>query len=212
MNHPSRRIAAGFGERAQEPIADIPTEVEEFLRWGATLDPDHAFKYELSNGKVSRTMIQVSRAHWCVTANLLAELLSKLDRTRFHAGPTEFGVRTQVGVRYPDIIVDRASSHLESLACEAPIFIVEVLSPSTAGLDFTVKLREYKGIDSVHAYLICSQDEPRAWIWQREPGGTWPELPMEVAGRDAKIALRALGIELAMAAVFRGIPDAPTIE
>jgi len=212
MNYPDQRTNRAFSERAQPPLDSIPTDTEEFLRWGTRLDPSHPFKYELSNGKVSRMMIQVSRAHWRVTANILAELLQKLDRTRFHAGPTEFGVRTGVGVRYPDIIVDCASSRLESLACEAPVFIVEVLSPSTAGLDFTVKLREYRAIDSVQAYLICSQDQPRVWVWQRGHDGTWPDLPVELAGREGKIALGALGVELTIAAIFQDIPDPPTIE
>lgn len=212
MNRPSQWTGAGFGERAQEPIADIPTDTEEFLRWGTKLDPDHPFKYELSNGKVSRTMIQVSRAHWLVTANILAELLSKLDRTRFHAGPTEFGVRTGVGVRYPDVIVDRATTRLKTLACDAPVFIVEVLSPSSIGKDFTEKLKEYTAIDMLPTYLICSQDEPRAWVWARQGDGAWPARPTELVGREDTIALGGLGVELSMAAVFRGIPDAPTIE
>lgn len=41
----------------------------------------------------------------------------------------ELGVHTEVSVRYPDVIVDRASSQRDSLACEAPIFLA-VLSPS----------------------------------------------------------------------------------
>jgi Uma2 family endonuclease len=211
MSYPDYRGAPGFHERSQPPIEDIPTDTEEFLRWGTTLAPDHPYKYELSNGRVSRTMIQVSRAHWRVTANILAELLSKLDRTRYQAGPTEFGVRTSLGVRYPDVIVDRVSSRLESLACEAPIFIVEVLSPSTEGLDFTVKLREYSAIASVQTYLICSQHEPRAWIWQRGPDGAWPELPVELTGREAEIALSGLDITLSMAAMFLDIPDPPRV-
>ena len=211
MSDPHYRPAPGFGERSQQPIEDIPTDTEAFLRWGTTLDPDHPFKYELSNGKVSRTMSQVSRGHWLVTTNILRELLLKLDRSRFHAGPTEFGVRTGVGARYPDVIVDRASSRRESLACEAPILIAEVLSPSTAGLDFTVKLREYGAIASVQAYLICSQDEPRAWLWQRGTDGAWPNLPIELAGREGTIALRGLGIEMSMANIFLDIPDPPTV-
>ena len=201
----------GFSDLSQEPLADIPTEPEAFLRWAVGLDRHHPFKYELSNGKVSRMMIRVSRAHWRVTANLLGELLQKLDRTRFEAGPAEFGVATGVGVRYPDVVVDRASSGLEDLACEAPIFIAEVLSPSTAGLDFTVKLQEYTAIASVQTYLICSQDEPRAWVWARHSDGSWPKLPRELAGRDGSIALGGLGIELSMAAIFRDIPDAPPL-
>ena len=84
-----------------------------------------------------------------------------------------------------------------------------MLSPSTAGSDFTVKLEEYKAIASVQTYLICSQDEPRAWVWSRQGDGSWPRLPTELVGRDGAIALGGLGVELTMAAIFRGIPDAP---
>jgi Uma2 family endonuclease len=199
----------GFGERGQEPFGDIPTEPEAFLEWGATLD--RPYKYELSRGKVCRMMIRVSRAHFRVAANLLAELLVKLDRTKFDAGSADFGVRTADGVRYPDIFVDRASSDLKSLACEAPILIAEVLSPSTAGTDFTAKLQEYTAIASVQTYLICSQDEPRAWVWSRQADGTWPTLPTELVGRDGAIPLGGLGIDLTMSAIFRGIPDPPTV-
>lgn len=205
------QTAPGFSDLTQEPFGDVPTEPEAFMRWGTTLDRSHPYKYELSNGKVSRMMIQVSRAHWLVTANILGELLQKVDRDRFQAGPAEFGVRTGIGVRYPDVIVDQASDRLETLACEAPLLIVEVLSPSTAGLDFTAKLQEYKGIPSVQTYLICSQDEPRAWVWARQGDGSWPRLPRELVGREDRIALGGLDIELAMSAIFRGIPDAPAL-
>ena len=201
----------GFSDLTQEPLGDIPTEPEAFLRWAANLDRHQPFKYELSKGKVSRMMIHVSRAHWRVAANLLGELLQKLDRTRFEAGPAEFGVRTGIGIRYPDVVVDRASPGLEDLACEAPIFIAEVLSPSTAGLDFTTKLQEYTAIASVQTYLICSQDEPRAWVWTRQSDGSWPKLPTELAGREDAIALGGLNVEVSMAAIVRDIPDAPTL-
>jgi Uma2 family endonuclease len=210
MSDPYEKAARGFGERSQEPFGDIPTEPEAFLRWAASVERHHPFKYELSAGKVSRMMINVSRAHWLVTANVLGELLQKLDRTRYEAGPAEFGVRTGLGVRYPDVLIDRASSSLAALACEAPVFIAEVLSPSTAGLDFTSKLQEYTAIASVQTYLVCSQDEPRVWVWSRQSDGTWPKLPTELAGRDGAIPLGSLGIELSMAAIFRGIPDART--
>ena len=210
MSNPYKQTILGFSDLSQEPFDNIPTEPEAFLRWAANLDRHQSFKYELSEGKVSRMMIHVSRAHWLVAANILGELLQKLDRTRFQAGPAEFGVRTGIGVRYPDVVVDRASVGLKDLACEAPIFIAEVLSPSTAGLDFTTKLQEYAAIASVQTYLICSQDEPRAWIWSRQGDGAWPKLPAELAGRDGAIPLAGLGIELAMAAIFRGTPDAPT--
>jgi Uma2 family endonuclease len=142
-----------------------------------------------------------------------SELLAKLDRARFETGPTEFGVRTEGGgVCCPDVVVDRVSSALTDLACEAPIFFAEVFSPSTAGRDFTVKLLEYTAIVPVQTYLICSQDEPRAWVWARRSDGSWPKLPVELAGRDGSVTLGGLDIELTMAAIFRGIPDAASLE
>jgi Uma2 family endonuclease len=211
MNEPSKQTVPGFSERGQEPPGDIPTEPEAFLRWAVNLDSHHPYKYELSAGKISRMMIHVSRAHWLVTANILEELLPRLDRTRFLGGPSEFGVRTGVGIRYPDIVVDRISSSLDDLACVAPVFIAEVLSPSTTGLDFTAKLQEYTAIASVQTCLICSQEEPRAWVWARHADGSWPKKPTELAGRDGAIRLGGLDVELSMAALFRGIPDAPTL-
>jgi Uma2 family endonuclease len=147
-----------------------------------------------------------------VTKNSLGELLQKLDGSRFEAGPSEFGVRTSVGVRYPDVIVDRATDNLKGLACEAPIFIVEVLSPSTAALDLTTKQREYTALPSLQTYLVCSQDEPRVWVWARQADGSWSVEAEMIEGREIAIPLGGLAIELSMAAIFRGIPDPPTLE
>ena len=115
-------------------------------------------------------------------------------------------------MRSPDVVVDRANPRGRELSTATPIFIAEVLSPSTAGTDFTEKLQEYTAIETLQTYLICSQDEPRAWAWARQGDGSWPRLPAELVGREDAVALGGLGIELAMAAIFRGIPDAPTVE
>jgi hypothetical protein len=72
-------------------------------------------------------------------------------------------------------------------------------------------LCKYTAINALQTYLICSQDEPRAWVWARQ-GGSWPQRATELVGREGKIAVGGLGIELTMAAIFRGIPGAPTVE
>lgn len=156
-------------------------------------------------------MINVSRAHWRISKNLLIELSRRLEETPFEAGPAEFGVKTPMGVRFPNVVADRLSTSLEDLACEAPVFIAEVLSPSTAALDLTTKQREYTAIPSLQTYLVLSQDAPLAWVWARAADGSWPLDAEMLEGRDAEIPLGGLGIALSMAAVFRGIPDAPTL-
>jgi Uma2 family endonuclease len=197
--------------RLDDLIKSAPTGPEAFLVWGAQREREEG-KFELSRGRVSCDMIWTSRHHARVCANILAELLRLLDRDVFDIGSADFAVQTLVGVRSPDVVVDRANPRGRELSTTAPIFIAEVLSPSTAGKDFTEKLEEYTAMDSLGTYLICSQDEPRAWVWARQGDGSWPRRPVELEGRDGAIALGGLGVELTMAAIFRGIPDAPTVE
>jgi Uma2 family endonuclease len=203
----------GFQEanaRQEDLIRSAPTEPEAFLLWSARREREEG-KFELSRGRVTCAMINASRPHSRVARNIVGALDRLLDPDRFDIGIADFAVRTPFGVRSPDVVVDYANPHRD-LSTTTPIFIAEVLSPSTAGTDFTEKLEEYTAIESLHTYLICSQDEPRAWVWAHQGGGSWPRLPSEVAGREGAIALGGLGVELWMAAIFRGIPDAPTVE
>jgi hypothetical protein len=63
----------------------------------------------------------------------------------------------------------------------------------------------------LQTYLVCSQDEPRAWAWARQADGSWLVEAEMVEGRERAIPLGGLGIELSMAGIFRGIPDPPTV-
>ena len=77
--------------------------------------------------------------------------------------------------------------------------------------------QETRKIASNEAVLASAPTEPDAFLlWssqrRREEGRfelTWPKLPTELVGREGAIRLAGLGIELSMAAIFRGIPDAP---
>ena len=215
-HHTNRGLREGAGRRPEligreDLIKSAPTEPEAFLLWGAQRDREKG-KFELSRGRVTCDMIWTSRGHTRVCVNIVTELGRLLDRDAFDIGSADFAVQTPVGVRSPDVVVDRANPRGRELSTTTPIFIAEVLSPSTAGKDFTEKLEEYTAIETLQTYLICSQDEPRAWVWARQGDGSWPRLPAELVGREDVIALGGLDIELAMAAVFRGIPDAPTVE
>jgi len=192
-------------------LATAPTDPDAFLLWSSQRRREEG-KFELSRGRVVCNMIFASRGHTRVCANLFAELIRLLDRDRYDIGAADFAVRTRVGVRSPDIVVDLFNSQGRELSTTTSIFVAEVLSPSTTGTDFTEKLEEYTAIETLQTYLICSQDEPRAWVWARQSDGSWPKRPTELAGRERSIPLGGLGVELAMAAIFRGIPDAPTID
>jgi Uma2 family endonuclease len=192
-------------------IKSAPTEPKAFLQWGAERQREEG-KFELSRGRVTCDMIWTSRHHALVCSNIVGELYRLIDRETFQIGSADFAVQTPVGVRSPDVVVDRANPRGRELSTTSPIFIAEVLSPSTAGKDFTEKLDEYSALDSLQTNLICSQDEPRVWVWARQSDGSWPKRPVELIGRGDTIALGGLGVELAMADIFHGIPDAPTVE
>ena len=204
MQQETRKI-----DRIDAVRASAPTDPDAFLLWSSQRRREEG-KFELTRGRVVCNMIFASRGHAHVCSNLLGELLRLVDRDRFDISAADFAVRTKVGVRSPDVVVDQRAPDRRQLETSTPLFIAEVLSPSTAGTDFTDKLEEYTSITALQTYLICSQDEPRAWVWSRQGDGSWPNLPTELSGRDGAIPLGGLGIELAMAAIFRGIPDAPT--
>jgi Uma2 family endonuclease len=198
--------------RRERLIRSAPTEPEAFLLWWGAQREREEGKFELSRGRVTCDMIWPSRHHARVCTNIIVELARRLDQEAFDIGAADFAVPTLVGVRSPEVVVDRGNPRGSERSTNTPILFAEVLSPSTAGKDFTEKLDEYTATASLQTYLICSQDEPRASGWRRQSDGAWPDLPVELVGRDATMALGGLGVELAMAATFRGIPDAPTVE
>jgi Uma2 family endonuclease len=207
MRQATHRILREGRPSQEELIRSAPTEPDAFLLWSAQREREEG-KFELSRGRVVCNMIDASSYHSKVLRNLVGQLDRLLDPSRFDIGISDFAVRTPYGVRSPDIVVTDAKPRRE-LSTATPISIVEVLSPSTASTDFTEKLEEYTAVDTLRTYLICFQDEPRAWVWARQADGSWPRRPTELAGRDGRIPLGGLGIELSMAAIFRGIPDAP---
>jgi len=91
-----------------ELIRRAPTEPEAFLQWGAQLEREEG-KFELSHGQVTCDVIWTSRHHARICTNIVVELSRLLDRDTFDVGANDFAVQTLVGVRSPDIVVDRTT-------------------------------------------------------------------------------------------------------
>lgn len=186
-------------------IPDAPIEPEAFLRWAAGR-PREEGRYELSRGVVVRQMINVTRRHSEICMDIAFALGGLLDRDRFSLSVADFAVRTPFGVRGPDVMVEPRGGDGLGLAATAPTLLVEVLSPSTAGIDFTEKRDEYLAIPSLQTYLICASDEPRVWAWRRSAEGAWPMSATMFESRRDVIAIAGLDADLPLADVFRGIP------
>jgi Uma2 family endonuclease len=178
-----------------------PTTPDEFLRWNEGREG----KREFVNGKVVEMMINGTRNHLEIATNIVTALRTQLDRSAFTVGSADFGVRTPDGIRYPDVLVDRKVVHAgaDDLLAVEPLFVAEVLSPSSYGRDFVDKMSDYRGIDSLRYYLILSHEEPRIWLSQNV-GAVW-STPEELLGLDVVVDLRLLGATLVLSEVYAGV-------
>ena len=68
-------------------------------------------------------------------------------------------------LRYPDIVLDRVGGAGKDHTATQLAFLAEVLSPSSTATDLGDKVAEYLKIPTLIAYLVLSQDEPKAWLW-----------------------------------------------
>lgn len=81
-----------------------------------------------------------------------------------------------------------------------PTAVFEVLSPSTEAYDRGVKGEGYRTVESLQAHLMISQSRPHVELFERQPDGRW--LLTDFTGREAVIALPALGIQLPLSEIY----------
>ena len=174
--------------------------VEEFLRWNEGREG----RYEFVRGRITGMMTGGTKRH----ARLMLRLAAKLGLALsdgFCVTPADFAVRTPLGIRYPDVLVEPAQASTgDSLATEQAVLVAEILSPSSLATDFGEKAEEYTALDSLAHYLVLAQDEPRVWLWSRGEDGAFGK-PEMTAGREETIDLKGLGVTLALAEIYRGI-------
>ncbi len=84
-----------------------------------------------------------------------------------------------------------------------PVFVAEVLSPSTEADDRGAKSHEYRLSPTLRQYALICQDKPLVEIHTRCEDGSWRIT--EVMGVEGVCAFSALGCEVEMAAVYEGV-------
>jgi Uma2 family endonuclease len=173
-----------------------PTTADEFLRWNEGREG----KREFVRGRVVEMMINVTRNHWRLSNRLARQLTMQLDERLYDVGTADYGVRTPDGVRFPDVMVDRAGGEGSSLATTTPVLVAEILSKSSIADDFGPKALDYQGLPGLQHYLVLSQDDSRVWAWSRGEGSDWssPEiiengmLTLQIDGASVAIDLARL--------------------
>lgn len=164
-------------------------------------------KHEYANGKIY-AMTGASWQHNVICANVVTALNMQLAKSPcVVVNDMRVQVAAAKSYRYPDVAVvcdppQFADERTDTIT--NPALLIEVLSPSTALVDRNEKLREYRQLASLQAYLLIARDEPRIERFLRQDAQNW--LYADVTGLDARLALPApLNGALALADVYRKI-------
>jgi Uma2 family endonuclease len=144
--------------KAATPPADRMT-IEDYLAWAETDPPG---RHELVDGMVvamSPERVRHNRAK-------LAAAIALRDGIKAAGLPCEVftdgvGVRTgKATIREPDASVQcGASVDSDAVILDAPVIVVEVVSPGSGLMDTGRKLVEYLGVASIQHYLIIDPEQ-----------------------------------------------------
>jgi Uma2 family endonuclease len=197
------RLALHSAQEVQMNV-QVPRSMDSsaFLAWAEGREG----RYELVDGRVIM-MTGGSFGHALVVRGLFKALDDRLAGTDWIVLTSDLavsvGTRT---IRYPDVVVSlKPGKALRDLTATAPTLIAEVLSPSSVTNHLGDKAAEYLRLESVSAYLVLSQEEPKAWVYVRSAAG-FTGRPDVVAGHDGVVAPPPLAIELPLAEIYAEFP------
>lgn len=190
-------------EEARPQYADsalrLMTE-EEYLEF----EDQAEMRHEYINGAVY-AMSGASRAHNQITFRLATGLSNRLRGGPCEVFLLDLKLKLELGsdriFYYPDVMVACRREEWSKAFIRKPTMVAEVLSPATQHIDCREKLLNYSREQSIDEYLVLSQEERRAVIHRR--GERW-QLE-SVAGADAILELRSLGISVPLADIYEGV-------
>jgi len=149
-----------------------------------------------------------SLAHGALAMNLGAGLHAALRGRGCQVFGSDVLFRTGSGemYTYPDVMV--LCGPVETVegrphVVTNPVFVAEVLSPSTEAIDRGAKSREYRASASLRQYALVSQEQPWVEIHTRDDAGFWRIT--ETRGLDAECEFTGLDCRVPMAALYEGV-------
>lgn len=171
--------------------------VDEFLAWDDGTDR----RYELVHGAVVM-MAPPAEAHGELVIRLGAQLRAGLQPPCRVIGEAGILVPHRDDSFYQaDLAVTCAPRRPDTRYLIDPVVVIEVMSPSTAGHDQSVKLPDYRLIPSVQEILMVSSTARRVEWWRRHEIGWWVQDNI-AAGR---LTLESAGAEVDLAALYEDV-------
>jgi Uma2 family endonuclease len=172
---------------------------EEYLEIERAAD----FRSEYYNGRMY-AMSGGSYTHGRVILNLASELHTILKKSPCDVIASDLRLRVSPGglYTYPDVIVvcgEPKFADGRSDTVVNPVFLAEVLSPSTEAYDRGFKSTQYRTVESLEEYALVSQNQPRVEVYRRQPAG-W--LLTDFVGLETACRFESLGCQIALAELY----------
>ena len=178
--------------------------VEEYLR----SEEQAELKHEYLNGEIW-AMVGATDNHVSVALNLAASLKQMLENgpCRTYISDMKLHIQSADAYFYPDVMVCRdPADRTNRLAKEHPVFIAEVLSPSTEAFDRGRKFSLYRRIDSLKHYWLIDTERTSVDAFTRGDDGEW--ILHSYTPNDGQAGIDALDCDIAIATLFDGVEPA----
>ena len=170
--------------------------LSEFLAW----EEQQELRYEF-DGCRALAMTGGTNVHAAIQINLARAIGNRLDGKPCHFRGSDLKVAVAGRIRYPDGFVFCSAQSNDTRVITDPVVIFEVLSDSTAAIDYGVKNDEYAATPSVRRYVILEQTRVAARMFERSVDDWIGHL----LGPDSVIAMPEIGIEVPLAEFYRNI-------
>lgn len=144
---------------------------QEYLDW----EEQQPLKYEYINGEVF-AMMGGTIPHNDVALNLASALKNHVrgKGCKVQIADAKLGVSENGPYHYPDVMVscdERDKSATKVIY--HPCLIVEVLSPSTEGIDRGKKFQNYRQISTLKEYILISAEQIMVECFRLNDKGLW---------------------------------------
>ncbi|TPQ26985.1 Uma2 family endonuclease [Methylomonas koyamae] len=164
-----------------------------------------AVKHEYLDGEVW-AMVGASDAHVSIAMNLAFLLKQALKQSpcRTYISDMKVNVAAANAFFYPDVLVSCNPKDRDNrLFKQHPVFIAEVLSPSTEAFDRGAKFAAYRQLDSLQSYWLIDSRTQAIDCFRRTADNAW--LLHSHTGPGDKLAIPELNLELDFAEIYADV-------
>lgn len=179
--------------------------IQEYFRREAKSDTKHDY---LDGHPVA--MAGGSPRHSLISANVVGEVRAKLRKKPcdLYDSNLLIGFPNLPYTHYPDAAIICGPLELDprdpsKMTVTNPTAVIEVLSPSTEGIDRGEKFDRYRTLESFREYVLVRQDRAEVQTFVKQKDGTW--LMRVFTGLKGDVKLESVQVSVGLAEVYRGV-------